>query len=190
MSNLNSCQVWSVLGFLWLPIGPWCPTNVVRTYPSTRYKVKPLPQMIHQTLSFQVIPDNGNRIERMSVKPPPYVLYTGFHEPNQFPDRENINQELIMYHQAVNPCSYYRCNIWKLHFICKNINEMIQIRYKQNKFKFNFMPVRRNRKIIQCLWSTLLNAYIRRLSVFEGVIRQGTITVMLTDSQVDDDEDQ
>ena len=46
------------------------------------YRFKPLPQMIHQTLSCQVIHGNGNRIERMPVKPPPCVLYTEIHEPN------------------------------------------------------------------------------------------------------------
>ena len=91
----------------------------------------------------------------MPGKPPPCVLYTGIHEPYQV-DSQNwnpsfgifesiwtrnwVNQELIIHSQmkqSVNPCSYYRCNIWKLRFICKNINKMIQISYKQNKFKFH-----------------------------------------------------
>ena len=58
-----------------------CRTDISVYQVHPRYRSKPLPQMIHQTLSYQVIHGNGNRTERMPVKPLPCVLYTGIHEP-------------------------------------------------------------------------------------------------------------
>ena len=40
-------------------------------------QIKPVPQMIHQTLSFQVILGSGNRIVKMPVRQLPYVLLLG-----------------------------------------------------------------------------------------------------------------
>ena len=56
--------------------------------------------------------------------------------------------ECLSFERCGHPTYNWR-NIWKLHFFRKNMNEMIQICCKQNKFKFNFMSVRRNRKISQ-----------------------------------------